>query len=396
MDPLWESTTKFILLPELKLLTHWQSGKFRTNYACEKESDFEICPKCAVISRSVHDKRWVKIKDQPIRGSGIYLKVLKRRFRCLACKKVFTEPLSGVRKGFRTSERYRKGLKWACENFKDLTRVQKAFHCSSWLTHKVFYEQIEIKTREKLSNPWGTRIGIDEHTWRKRHNKKRCTEFASLIVDYDRNRICEVVNGKTTQALKDSLFYIPEPERVQEAVIDMCDPFKKFIKEFFPNAKITADKFHVLRLTNPIINKARTEITGDKRSNPIRKLLLKNRHRLQYFEKTALDQWLSLYPKMKEIYWCKEALYKLYRTKGFERASKVLTNLTDSMALSSLPEIKKLRATLLKWRNEILHYFKSGLTNAKTEGYNRRAKGEQYNAFGVRSFFNYRLRLLNV
>jgi transposase len=65
------------------------------------------------------------------------------------------------------------------------------------------------------------------------------------------------------------------------------------------------------------------------------------------------------------------------------------------MALSQLDEIKKLRKTLMKWRTEILHYFKSGLTNAKTEGYNRLAKREQYNAFGVRSFFNYRLRLLN-
>jgi len=54
----------------------------------------------------------------------------------------------------------------------------------------------------------------------------------------------------------------PGRERVKQAVIDMCDPFKKFVREFFPNANITADKFHVLRLLNPAINKARTEITG--------------------------------------------------------------------------------------------------------------------------------------
>ncbi len=127
-----------------------------------------------------------------------------------------------------------------------------------------------------------------------------------------------------------------------------------------------------------------------------RSLLLRNRHNLKYFEKTALDQWLGLYPKMKEIYCYKEALYKLYRTKGFNKSSKALINLTDRMALSVLPEIKKLRKTLMRWRNEILNYFKSGLTNAKTEGYNRLAKGEQYSSFGVRSFTNYRLRLLNI
>ena len=83
-------------------------------------------------------------------------------------------------------------------------------------------------------------------------------------------------------------------------------------------------------------------------------------------------------------------------SRTFKRASRALTNLTDKMALSRLPEIIKLRRTLMKWRHEILNYFETGLTNARTEGYNRRAKGEQYNAFGVRSFNNYRLRLLNI
>lgn len=396
MNPKWDSTNRFILLPELKLINQWQQSRFRTHYRCIKESEFEVCPKCATISRSVHDRRWVKIKDQPIRGSGINLRVLKRRFRCPGCKKVFTEPVQGVGKGYKTTSRYRRGLRWACENFKDLKRVQRAFNCSTWLCYKVFYEQLDIKHREKMNDCWGTKLGIDEHTWRKRRGRKRQTEFASLIVDYDRKRVAEVVNGKAVQTLKDALDYIPGRERVEEVTIDMCDPFKKFVREFFPNAKITADKFHVLRLTNPMINKARTEITGDKRSNPVRVLLLRNRHRLLYFEKSALDQWLEHHPKMKEIYWFKEMLYQFYRTKGFDRASKAFTNMTDRMAHSLLPEIKKLRKTLMRWRVEILHYFTSGLTNARTEGYNRLAKGEQYSSFGVRSFINYRLRLLNI
>ena len=107
MDPKWSSTSKFILLPELKIISHWQTDKFRTNYKCSKESDFEVCPKCAVKSYTVHDRRWVKVQDAPIRGSGIYLNILKRRFRCPQCKKVFTEPVSGIQKGFKTTHRYR-------------------------------------------------------------------------------------------------------------------------------------------------------------------------------------------------------------------------------------------------------------------------------------------------
>jgi len=393
MDSKWKSTEKFILLPELNLLTHYQSDKFRTHYKCAKQSKFEVCPKCATKSYSVHDRRWVNVQDQPIRGSGVYLRVLKRRFRCPNCKKVFTEPIPGVRKGFKTTERYRRGIRWACENFKDLKSVQKAFGCSAGLVYKTFYEQLALKLRERSNNPWPTRIGIDEHSWlRGRHGRS----FVSLVVDYDNKKIFEAVEGKTALGLTESLAHIPGRERVKEVALDLCDPFKKFAREMFPNAKIVADHFHVVRLLNPALNKARTEITGDKRSHPSRKLLLLNGSKLEYFERRVLHQWLEHHPKLKEIYFFKEALHRFYRMRGFNKAARALIKLTDQMALSSLDEIKTLRKTLMSWRNEILQYFINKTTNARTEGFNNLAKLLQKRAFGFRSFFNYRLRLLSL
>jgi transposase len=66
------------------------------------------------------------------------------------------------------------------------------------------------------------------------------------------------------------------------------------------------------------------------------------------------------------------------------------------MADSKLKEIKTLRKTLMKWRQEILNYFRTGITNARTEGFNNIAKLLQRNAFGFKSFENYRLKVLNV
>ena len=59
-------------------------------------------------------------------------------------------------------------------------------------------------------------------------------------------------------------------ENVTNVVIDLTDGYKKFAQSFFYNANIVADKFHVLRLINPALNKYRKEVTGDKRKNPIR------------------------------------------------------------------------------------------------------------------------------
>lgn len=393
MDPSWESNSKFVLLPELKIITHWQSDKFRTQYRCAKESDFEVCPKCAVKSYTVHDRRWVKVKDQPIRGSGVYLTILKRRFRCPQCKKVFTEPIAGVRKGFKTTQRFRSGVRWACDNFLDLKRVQKAYGCSAGLVYKIYYEQLAMKLRERRNNPWPTTIGVDEHSFRRGF---RSTHFASILVDYNNKKIFEVVEGKSADGLMNDLKHVPERERVKNVVLDMSDPFKKFAREMFPNARLIADHFHVVRLLNPIINKMRKDITGDRRSNPIRRLLLFNGKRLDYFERRALDTWLVQHPKLHEVYQYKEALHRIYRCRGYNRARRALINLLDHMAGSQLPEIKRLRRTLMKWKEEILNYFATGLTNGRTEGFNNLAKLLQKRAFGFKSFENYRLRLLSL
>lgn len=393
MNSHWDSTNSFILLPELRLKTHWQSAKFRTHYKCEKLSEFEICPKCATPSHSVHDKRWVSVTDQPIRGSGIKLHILKRRFRCPQCKKVFTEPVQGIQKGFRTTHRFRRGVKWACENFTDLKRVQRAFNCSSYLIYKIYYEQLALKLREKMNNPWPKTIGIDEHSFKRGF---RQMHFATLIVDYNKKKIFEAAQGKTALGLQTDLNHIPGRENVQNVVLDMSDPFKKFARVMFPQAKLVADHFHVIRLLNPMINRARTEITGDNRSNPVRRLLLMNSKKLDYFERRALYLWLDHHPKLKELYHFKEALHGLYRCRGYNRALRAFIAITDRMALSQLPEIKRIRTTLIKWKNEILNYFITKLTNGRTEGFNNLAKLLQKRAFGFRSFENYRLRLLTL
>ncbi len=59
------------------------------------------------------------------------------------------------------------------------------------------------------------------------------------------------------------------------------------------------------------------------------------------------------------------------------------------------PELQTLRRTLMRWRQEILEYFRTGLTNGRTEGFNNKAKLVKKRAYGYRSFRNYRLRLLN-
>jgi transposase len=315
----------------------------------EKVSEFEVCPKCATPCRSVYDTRWVKLRDDPIRGDDTVLWVKKRRFMCATCKKPFTEPVPGVRKGYRTTERYRKRLLWACENFGDLKAVRRNYRCSSALLQRVLYEQLELKRRTRLY-PWPTKIGIDEHLF-KHEPKLNLRRFVTMIVDHKNHRLMEVVHGKSGDDLRAALDYIPGRENVQWVALDMSDAYRSFARSFFPNARLVADKFHVLRLISPAIHRYLKALNLPREALPLYRVLRRNPLKLSHEWRWRLRTWLADKPALRELCAVREGLFRLYRTKGYGRAKDALTRLTDAMAYSSLPEVQTLRNTLMRWRH---------------------------------------------
>lgn len=384
---------RHLLLPELKLTSTWRKPKTKTiAVEADKVSDLEVCPRCATASSAVYDHRTVRVRDTPVRGVAVRLLVRKRRFSCRPCGRPFTEPVPGIRKGYRTTERYRRSLLWACENFSDLSRVRREYRCSTGYLYRALYAQLELQRRKRLY-PWPEVIGLDEHFFRRGAGGFR--RFVSMVVDYKNRRLFELVEGRTVAEMEAALQHISGRENVRQVVLDMCDPYRTFAKGFFPNATLVADKFHVLRLLSPHINRRRRLVEGDRRSAALRRLLLRSRFRLEYAERLALDQWLVGHPELRALYEAKESLHSLYRVRGHRRAKVALTALTDRLASSPLPELQTLRRTLMRWRHEVLAYFSTGLTNGRTEGFNNKAKVVKKRAYGYRSFQNYRLRLLN-
>ncbi len=154
-----KNLTNDLLLPELKLIKQLKNSKKRWRvFLLEKTSPFEVCPKCATKSSSVYDHVVVTIKDEPLRHRNVILKIRKRRFRCPNCKSVFREPVPGIRKGFRTTERFRKHIMWCCQQFMNLKRVAIKYHCSEWFVYRAHYEQLKLETK-KYQTPWSKTVG---------------------------------------------------------------------------------------------------------------------------------------------------------------------------------------------------------------------------------------------
>lgn len=388
----WEKVSHAILGRELKLLS---TRAHRHGYLWEVEklrSPFEICSKCATPCHRRSGVCFITVREEPLWGKPLWLRIKKHRYYCPKCKKPFTEPVQGVLPRRRTTQRFRKSIMQACLDYSNLSRVRRKFFCSSALVYEVLYQQLDIKLRERKGAHWPSKLGIDEHFFSRRHGY---AEFVTVFADLRKGKLFEIAKGKDKKSLIEQLSEIPGREDVQEVVIDLSNGFLSFVRAFFPNARITADKFHALRLITPQLLKTRKEIVGHRQDLRTRKLLLRSRIELDYDARCEIDRYLKSHPKLQELYWCKEKLFELYRTKGIERASKALQNLLRRLEESRLEEVHRLKRTLTTWRSAILNYFTTGLTNGLTEAINGTAKLVQRRAYGYKSFRNYRLRTLS-
>jgi transposase len=188
---------------------------------------------------------------------------------------------------------------------------------------------------------------------------------------------------------------IPGRENVRFVALDLSDGYRSFARSFFPNAQLVADKFHVLRLITPAIHRYIKALDLGREALPFYRLLRKNPLKLSARQRWEVHTWLANKPALRELWTLKQGINRFYRILGHARAKRALFALLDRMATSSLPEVLTLRATLWRWHREVLAYFVCRLTNARTEGFNGKAKLVIRRAYGYKSFGNYRLRLLN-
>ncbi len=389
-----DNLARIILLPELQITEVHQSNSNTITMACRKTSAFEVCPKCASKADKIYDHRTVRIKDEPLRSKSVFLLIRKRRFFCSSCRKPFIEPVPGIGKGRRTTHRFQSSVCRAAELYSDLKTVQQTHRCSADTVYRATYSQLELNQR-KRQYPLPAAIGIDEHSIRKPRFKG--TIYATMIVDHKNRRVYELIEGRSRAELEQGLKKLKGCQNVKQVTLDLSPTYRALARSWFPNADLIADRFHVQRLFSKKVNRLRKRITGDKRSHPMRKLLLRNLEDLECHERRVVWQWLSHHPELKEMYEYKEAIRRFYRLRGYERAQKALGRICDLMGRSKQKEVRELRRVLFDWREEILNYHRhKGMSNGRVEGFNRKAKLCQRRAYGFKEFKNYRLRLLNL
>jgi len=369
----------------------------------ETENHFEVaviyrrgevsCPRCGRVTSKEHDRRRQCKQDRRLRDKTVFLVLIKRRFRCLLCGKVFTEPDEVFGSRRRSSCRFRQYLGQEALH-QTVRRTAQKQMVGEGLVRRCVAEEIGKRLEAKGAKETPEFMGLDEFSVRRRRL------YHTAICNLVEREVMEVVEGQGQQKVEDYLDTLPEPERVKGVTMDMHEPFRQAVQMCLPLAKIIADKFHVIRHINGALDKVRSRLQGGS-SKGKRKDLFKNRYillkgaeRLADWEKDRLNQLFYRYPELKRAWVLKESFRAWYRETDRRRAEEMLERLEANIASDSLYEFKELLHTFTNWREEILNYFDYRITNGFVEGKNNRIKSIKRMAYGYRNMDNFRMRIL--
>jgi transposase len=230
------------------------------------------------------------------------------------------------------------------------------------------------------------RVGIDETSTKKGHN------YASFFFDLDKRKLLFGTEGKDNETVKDFVVDLKkhggDPEQITDAAIDMSKAFIKGVKEQLPNAVVTFDKFHLIRLMNEALGKIRAEearlFPGALKKS--RYLFLKNPEDLTSEEEARMDTMVAnqCY-KSVEAYAHKLNLQNVYFAQSRQEAEALLKQWLKQTSKSTIVLIQKMARTVKDHWDGILSHFDSELTSGFLEGINSLIQAAKARARGYRN-----------
>ena len=230
------------------------------------------------------------------------------------------------------------------------------------------------------------RIGVDETSVKKGH------DYVSFFFDLDRKKLLFGTEGKDNETVKafvtDLKKHGGDPEQITDAAIDMSKAFIKGVKEQLPNAVITFDRFHLIKLMNDVMGKVRAD---EARQFPemlkkSRFLFLKNPEDLTADEQERLDAMVANQcHKSVEAYTHKLNLQNVYFAESRQEAQALLKQWLKKTSKSTISLIQRMSKTVMSHWDGILSYFDSTLTTGFLEGINSLIQSAKARARGYRN-----------
>lgn len=365
-----------------------------------------LCPICK-HKHSVIKWNWkrnCKVIIPKVSNYNTIILLDKQRFKCKHCNHTFIANSSLVDKYCNISNNTKLSIKLDLMNKsseKDIAIRNNVSHNSVNRTLNSLSKNTVLPSEFLPST-----LHFDEF----KATKDTIGKMAFHIVNGKTGKTFDILESRKSNYLKKYFLRFQRKERlkVKLIVMDMFEPYYLLFKQLFPNATIITDKFHVVALASNALKCTRVKcMKKDK----------KNHNKLKHYWKLIqkFEDDLDSNKKVYSSYFGKEiseydivsyiintnielkATYKVYQ--GILRSIRNKdSNLFCSIISSKHNNISEYMKTTLKSLNKFSYHiimaFKYNLNNGIIEGINNLIKCIKRIAFGYKSFYHFKTRIL--
>jgi transposase len=231
-------------------------------------------------------------------------------------------------------------------------------------------------------------VGVDELSYRRHH------EYVTVVVDHLKKRVVWVGEGKGERTLQE-FFDELGPARTQaltHVTMDLSAAYQAAVVDRAPQAQKVFDRFHIQKLANDAVDQVRRQevhkVAGHSEGHALKKsrwALLKNPWNLTQPQHQKLSEVARNNQRLYRAYLLKETLAKGLDYRQRLRAERHLDGWAQWACRSKLTPFVKLSRTVRRFKEGILAYSTTGLSNGLIEGLNNKIRLITRRAYGFHS-----------
>src|SRR5579862_1531440 len=216
-----------------------------------------------------------------------------RKWLCLGCGRRFWQRFPGILPRMRATEPFRRSV---CQKHFDgisRHRLAQRERISSATVERWFLWYLELLAGERISRQCPQILGIDEHFFSRKQG------YATTFCDLKNHKVHDVVLGRSEASLESYLNHLKGKERVRVVCMDLAPSYRALVRKHFPNARIVADRFHVIRLVNHhFLGCWRQLDPQGAKHRGLLSLMRRHRHNLSSDQFSRLSSYLSSIPAL--------------------------------------------------------------------------------------------------
>lgn len=350
--------------------------------------DFErgatfACPVCGAESKA-YDAEMKKWRHLDFWNWKTYMHARVPRTNCRACKKVTQVPVKWSRPLSHFTLQFEA---WAMRLMAEMpvnaaARELREHDTRMW---RIFHHYVG-KAMDELDLTRVKQIAIDETSSRRGHR------YITLFVDAEAKTVLFATEGKGMDTLERFKEHLSakgaSAGQIEDVCCDMSPAYIRGIQDYFPQAEITFDKFHVMKLVNEAVDDVR--IQEQKQAPELKHtkyIWLKNESNLKSGQKETLARLKDSNLQTGRAYRLKLAMQEFWTTPHIF-ADVYLREWMVWALRSQLTPMVELAKTIKKHEEGILRWFHSKMTNGLLEGINGLVQAAKRRARGYRNVEN--------